>query len=368
MIRNDEHWLSLIDSFQSAAMGAQSWETALQGFADATGSRSAQLAGLASSTSLVFNILTNADPKLGAIFAETISINPRIKAINEAPALEVIADADFITPGEWRAHTFYQEIALPWDVPFIAMTTLERQKDALIALAAIRSQREGHITGEQREVFAALAPYVRSAVRTQIALEGHGAAVLTGAMDALSIPVFACDRAGRVGSLTQAAEALVTSGQGLQLRARYLGARQPEDAKALSDAIGAAVIGSAQPGPPLLRTVLVRGPDHNAAPLVLDVFPLPSLPYQFTFVPKALVVVRGARGSTARRAAVLQAAYALTSAEIQITDHLAQGQSAELIAVKRGVAIETVRTQIKAIMAKLRVSRQVELVVRLGQL
>jgi hypothetical protein len=33
-----------------------------------------------------------------------------------------------------------------------------------------------------------------------------------------------------------------------------------------------------------------------------------------------------------------------------------------------GVAVETVRTQIKAIMAKLGVSRQVDLVVRLGEL
>jgi DNA-binding NarL/FixJ family response regulator len=45
-----------------------------------------------------------------------------------------------------------------------------------------------------------------------------------------------------------------------------------------------------------------------------------------------------------------------------------RGQSAEFIAAKRGVAAETVRTQIKAIMAKLGVSRQAELVVRLGEL
>ena len=55
-------------------------------------------------------------------------------------------------------------------------------------------------------------------------------------------------------------------------------------------------------------------------------------------------------------------------AETQITEYLVEGQSAEFIATKRGVSVETVRTQIKAIMAKLGVSRQVELVVRLGEL
>jgi DNA-binding CsgD family transcriptional regulator len=158
--------------------------------------------------------------------------------------------------------------------------------------------------------------------------------VLTGAMDALSIPMFVCDRAGRVGSLTQAPEDLVTSGRGLQLKTGRLRAYREEEAKALDDAIEAA----------------------------------PSQTYQFTFAPRVLVVARGPRGLKARRTAILQAMYALTSTETQIAEYLVEGQSAESIAVKRGVAVQTVRTQIKAIMAKLGVSRQVELVVRLGEL
>jgi PAS domain-containing protein len=214
------------------------------------------------------------------------------------------------------------------DIPFMCFTTLERQEEAFIALGVIRSAREEHITGEQRQIFAALAPHVRAAIRTRLALEGQGAAVLTGAMDALSIPVFVCDRTGRVGSLTQAAETLVTLGRGLQLKAGRLQACWSEETKALNDAIEAAVIWRAQPGPAVLRTVVVRGRGHNKAPLVLDVFPLPSQAHRFTFAPRVLVVARGPRGSKARRAAILQATYGLTSAEIQITEYLAEGQTA----------------------------------------
>jgi DNA-binding CsgD family transcriptional regulator len=369
MIRSDENWLSMIDAFHSAAIGAQSWETALRGFADATGSRSAQLTGVGQDGSVLFNVLTNIDPPaFYSMFAATATINPRVKAASAAPILKVMAEADFITPDQCRRDQFYQEVARPLDIPFMCFTTLERQEAAFIALGAIRSQREEHITGAQREIFAALAPHVRTAVRTQLALEGHGVAVLTGAMEALSIPVFVCDRTGRVRSLTQAAETLVTTGRGLQLRAGRLHACWSEETKALNGAIEAAVIWRAQPAPAVVRTVVVRGRDHNTAPLVLDVFPLPSQPYQYTFAPRVLVVARGPRGSRARRTAILQATYALTSTETHIAEFLAQGQSAELIAAKRGVAVETVRTQIKAIMAKLGVSRQVELVVRLGEL
>lgn len=275
MIRSDEQWLSITDTFHAAAIGAQSWETALRGFADATGSRSAQLTGMGQDGSVIFNVLTNIDPPaFYSLFSATASINPRVRAASASPVLKVMAEADFITPDECRRNQFYQEVARPLDIPFMCFTTLERQDAAFIALGAIRSAREEHITLEQREIFAALAPHVRTAVRTQLALEGRGAAVLTGAMDTLSIPAFVCDHSGRVGSLTQAAENLITSGRGLQLKAGLLKAYWSEEANALDDAIKAAVVWRAQPGPAVLRTVIVRAQDPESAPIVLDVFPL----------------------------------------------------------------------------------------------
>ncbi len=368
MIRSDEDWLATIDAFHSAAVGAQSWETALERFADATGSRTGQLTGVNRNASVRFNVFTNFDPIALTMFPATAAINPRVKAANETPVLEVIAEDDFITPERCRRDPFYQEVAFPFDAPFICMTSLVREEGTSIVLAAVRSQREGHITREQREIFASLAPHVRSAVRTHLALEGHGTAVLHGAMETLAIPVFVCDRAGRVQSLTQSAEALVTNGGGLQLKAGHLQACDPNDSKALNDAIDEAAIGYATPGPRALRTVIVRGRDRERPPVVLDVFPLPAQPFQLSFVPRVLIVARGVGGSSGRRAVVLRTVYALTAAEVEIAQLVAEGQSAEVIAAGRGVVVGTVRAQIKTIMAKVGVSRQVELAVRLGQL
>lgn len=368
MIRSDEHWLSTIDAFHSAALGAQSWEMALEGFADATGSRTGQLTGVDRNASVLFNIFTNFDPIALTMFPATAPINPRVKAANETPLLALIAEEDFITPEQLRKDPFYQQVAFPLDAPFICMTSLVRQEGTSIVLAAVRSQRDGHITREQREIFASLAPHVRSAVRTHLALEGQGTAILHGAMETLAIPAFVCDRACRVQSLTQSAEALVTNGCGLHLKAGQLQAREPDDSKALNDAIGAAAIGYATPGPPMLRTVVVRQRDREKLPLVLDVFPLPAQPYQIRFAPRVLIVARGARGSGARRGVLLRTVYALTTTEIEIAQYLAEGQSAAVIAANRKVALATVRAQIKTIKAKLGVNRQVEMAVRLGQL
>ncbi|HEX4150639.1 MAG TPA: helix-turn-helix transcriptional regulator [Steroidobacteraceae bacterium] len=371
MVRNDEHWLSIIDAFSSAALGEQSWNRALEALAGATGSRSMQLACVDSKTSVVFNAMTNIDAASKRVYAESLPFNPRVRLIDEAPVLKVIADSDFITADAIRRDPFYQEVAVPWDIPWVCMTTLERNERTFTALAALRSRRDGHITSEQREIFTSLAPHVRAAVRTNLALEGQSVAALLAATESLSIPLFLCDRTGAVRNLTQAAAALITTGQGLQLKDGQLHASQAADAKALSDAIDEAVIGHVRPGPPILRTVIIRGQQQDVPPIVLDVFTLPARSRTFdalSFTPHALVVARGPRGDGARRAAILEAAYELTAAETHIALLLAEGKTVQAIAKNRGVAMGTVRAQIKTIFAKMGVNRQIELTVRLSQL
>jgi DNA-binding CsgD family transcriptional regulator len=58
----------------------------------------------------------------------------------------------------------------------------------------------------------------------------------------------------------------------------------------------------------------------------------------------------------------------MTTAETEIALQLAQGKPPEAIAKQRNVSVGTVRAQIKALLAKAGVSRQVELVARLNQL
>jgi hypothetical protein len=122
-------------------------------------------------------------------------------------------------------------------VPFVCLTTLERQPGRYIALAVIRSVRQGHIEAGERELFASLAPHVRAAVRTQVALAGRGVSLLTGALEAVAIPVFVCDSAGKVRRLTPAAEALIRRQRGLDIKDGHLRPLQSGEARALDEAI-----------------------------------------------------------------------------------------------------------------------------------
>jgi len=370
-IRSDEQWFSLVDAFQAAALGERSWDVALQGFAAATGSRGSQLIGRKADLSVVFNVMTNSEPVLQRLVIERQSLNPRPPVVERAPILATVADWDVLSPEQSKRDTFYQEVLRPWDAPFFCATVLARHEHSFVTLGVVRSQADGYITPEQRGIFALLAPHARAAIRLQHALEDKGAAVLAGCMEALSIPLFLCDWTGRVRLLTSAAEALVANRGGLELKDGRLHAARATETRSLHEAIDGALRVDRPPGPPVLRTVVVHDREGDAAPIVLDVFPIPPRPGALRLsssAPRVLIVACGQRRGEARRTAILGAVYGLTAAETEVAQRLAAGTSAQAIAVQRGVAVGTVRTQIKAVLAKLGVRRQTELSARLNQL
>ncbi|MGH8142864.1 MAG: helix-turn-helix transcriptional regulator [Steroidobacteraceae bacterium] len=375
MLEDHNQWVTLVDAFSAAAIDGQSWYSALEQLASATGSRSAQLIGLTVDAGVPVNLMTNIDPACLKVFTEVGGgdprVNPRARVVNDAPILKVLAEADFLPPDQYRCNPHYQEFARPWDIPFICLTTLERANGNLIALCVCRSGREGHITTAQREIFAAIAPHVRASVRAHLALESQGTALLANTLERLSIAAFLCDRTQRVRVLTKSAEALLSADGGLQLKNRQLQALRCDESRGLADAIGAAALGRSGVEVPVLQPVVVHGRKSHEPPLVLDVISLSSRHRTFeffNFTPCVLVVARGARTTNEQTAAILQTIYALTVAESDIATHLAAGRTAEFIAENRGVTVGTVRAQTKAIMAKVGVNRQAELASRLSRL
>lgn len=370
MIRDEVEWLALADTFHAAALGRTDWYSALEDLARATGSQHGELIGIGSNASVPFNIVTSIDPKFHEAFAAVGGgdprKNPRVNAGMHAPLLKVLSEADFMTPEEHRAHPHYREFALPWNIPYICLATLERGHDNLIGLAVVRTQEQGHIDSHQRRVFASIAPHVRAAVRTHAALQGQAETLLSGAMEALSIPAFICDRYGRVSRLSPSAECVIASSAGLLVKSGRLTAALAPDAKTLLDAIEQA----ARPltvGAPLFKSVLIRTSERDASPLMLDVIGLPSREWELQPSARVLIAVRGTDQGRGRRAAILQTLYGMTAAEVDIALQLCAGTTPESIAANRDVSIGTVRAQIKALLAKAGMSRQIELVAKINQ-
>jgi DNA-binding CsgD family transcriptional regulator len=170
-----------------------------------------------------------------------------------------------------------------------------------------------------------------------------------------------------VQALTAQAEEPVRSERGLTMRNQCLRAFRDDEDKNLTEAIARAARGLERPGAPPMQTVFVRGASVASMPIMLDVMSLPRVALEFSSGPRVVVVARGARGTDVRKAALLQAVYGFTPAETDIALQVARGKSAEAIAQERDVAVGTVRAQIKSVLAKLGVRRQVELVAKLNE-
>ena len=365
---DDEDWLTLADAFHTAAVDGEGWYEALAGLAQATGSQHGQLVCMTDRGDAL-NLLTDVDPTLSRAFVDAggtdPGINPRRRAGLSHPPLTVVAEADFITPDDVKRDSHYQEFAVPWDVPFICLTTLERRRDLLVGLSVIRSRKQGHIDEAGKRVFATLAPHVRAAVRTSMAIGNQRGALLADTFEKLGMAAFICDQAANVLRLTPSAEKISTPGLTLQLRRGKLGASRPADQAALEAAIRAIADRKAGAEP---RTVVIHSTEAAVAPLTIDVMPLPRQRLELRFDARVLLVVRTEASDERRRAAVLRDHFGLTPAEIEIALALARGVKPQAIAQARGVSVGTVRVQIKSLLAKAGVNRTVELVARLTRM
>jgi DNA-binding CsgD family transcriptional regulator len=205
-----------------------------------------------------------------------------------------------------------------------------------------------------------------------LALEGRGAKIAAGLLDAVSLAVFICDRHGVVRAMTTAAESLVSNGAVLQMNSNRLILTAPAEGIKLQEAIAvvanpASALSSGS-GRPRRKSIVVLPAEDRTNPLVLDVVPFVNPHNGFNFDPCVLVIASTNRSSDQRRATVLQSAYGLTAAEVEVALQLLTGHNPDTIASQRGVAVGTVRAQIKSILAKVGVGRQIELLVRLAEI
>lgn len=368
MLKSDDQWMELADAFANAALEGEGWYQALELLGEATGSANGQLICLGPEAPQ--NNIWTVDPEIAqAFFEEGFSDphnNPRIRAGMASKPGTILADADFITPERARLDPSYQ-----WGWAngqgYICLTTLMNiGTQSLVGLAVNRGPREGHISADEKGIFTSISHHVRSAVRTQMLLEGNTAKLLVGAMEGMSIAAFACDCGGRVIAISPRAEVLIAQGRYLKLKNGYLSAELLAETTTLSDSIRSAAIGLVRPGSPLLKSMFIRTlhSDSPADSLLIDIISLPRKAFSFGFAPQAMVVVRGS-GQDEPLVTALKAAFGLTEGESRVAMQLAKGQSPERIATDRGVSVGTVRSQVKNVYDKLGVHRQGDLIARL---
>lgn len=370
MIPRGEEWFEIADLFGEAALGGD-WLEALGRLGEACGADRGQLIGIGADRAIPFNWVYGMAPEPLAEFVAMgggdPARNPRVREGIKAPLLKAWHDLDCLSEAERQRTPEYCDLAIRYDFPFGSQATLMRDSEMLIGMSTLRGARHGLPSPEDRRAFESLVPAVRDAVRLQMTLEGQGAALMAGALEAVGAAAFICDAAGRVRAMTPAGEATLAGGA-LRLRNGRLSAVREDEARALDAALDGALHSRDRARAPVTRTLVLRPEDDPLAPVLLDLMSLPAREHALGFQPCVLATLRGVSRRDVAFSQHLRTAFGLTQSEADIALQMADGDSRETIAAGRGASIETVRSQVKSLFAKLGVRRTGELTAKLNRL
>ena len=351
--------------FADAPLVPGGWDAAISAFAAFTGAGRAHMVGFGSEQTLPFSRFVGMTELSVDQQVEVGAADPgrswRLGAV--ASVLEVVGEAHYARLRSRSASDAYNGLCESADIPYGLQTVLWNDGGAMVGLATFRGFREGPASLSDEARFARLAPYARSAVRMQHAIESQGVALTLGALESMRGAAFLLDRKGQVAQMTPAAEAAVRQ-RWLKLDEKRLAAPHPADDAKLRAAVSDALRGRPQANERIWLSAAPGERDRRFC----EVHPLPVREWATLFRPHVLVTFHQTAPISIEHAETLRVALQLTRAEAEVALTMANGIARNEIAVARGTSPSTVAIQIKHILHKTGLGREAELVALVNRL
>ena len=349
-----------IDRFHEAALDPSQWMVVRQELADATGSSRAELVGFGGPGFVSFTWVTSADEGLLQDFLSIGGGSPcanfRLAADDGHSILTVADERAYDRARKHLKRHDYLDFCEQHQMVFGCQTTLVRENNGLVGMSLLRSREDGRTDEAVQAIFASAAAAARTAVRMQRAIELRGHELLSGALEAFPAPCLLLDGFGQIGAASEAAERMIGASSVLALGGRHLCITDPGSSRRFDLALRSVLGIERRP-----HVRLAFG--QSAMPeLVLDLFRLPDRDWSLPFAARAMVMMRDPRAIRSGAAAELVSTFGLTCAEAEIVIALSSGSSRDEIADRRGVSVETLRSQLRSVYSKTGCSRETELV------
>lgn len=364
---------ALIDACYAAALDPDLWPTALDGLADAVGARGGVIVShdpRRTAVTLHSDRLGEIDRDYGAggwwRFDTRIA---RAAGLGLAPGA-VLCDEMYFPAEEKSRDPFIRDFFGRHGLDNLAACFDTDPVDGTgLSFSAPRDAARGAFEGGELERLRLLGPHATRAFKlTAILLEARReAGDLAAALGRMRAGFVALDGRGQIRSVNPAAEAL-TAGY-LILRP----AREPEAAEPADRGRFGRFLAEHLPGPGLPRqtSILLRR-KGGGRPLFVEALPLHGADAYRALTGSreggVILLVRDLLAPAARAIEPLLEPLGLTAAEARVAALVGGGASPREAAATLSVGESTVRTQLKAIYAKLGIHRQSELAVLVTRL
>jgi DNA-binding CsgD family transcriptional regulator len=264
-------------------------------------------------------------------------------------------DIEHFDEGFVSKDSFYQEFSRPLDSRHTLDIMLSRSRGRESYLAVMRSRSMGAYEAETTTLFLRAADHVCRALHLKDRMDEVQSALTRAnfALDRIRFGIVFVDDGGRVSFANAAAKTMCERDAGLRLSRGQLSARDNLLSHSLQTAI-ARVSSGAGRAPSVLRIPVA--PDRS---WIVSVMPAA---HARTGNHGAILTIVDTADERLLRATDLMTLYGLTRAEAEIALALARGETLKSVAACRGVKLSTARTQLLAVLEKLNVHRQADLV------
>jgi DNA-binding CsgD family transcriptional regulator len=286
------------------------------------------------------------------------AIDPRRQALDAYPTGVISLCHDLFDENYARKSEFYNDFLLPQGGRYMMATRLTASEEETVTLSLHRNARQGHFEGEEAGRFRRLMPHATRAAQisrrfARLRAEGER---LEAALHQVDQGVIVTDVLGNIVLANACAEQHLRAADGLKVVGGRLCASRSEKTAKLQ-----AVIHQTGEG---IGGVLSLERLRGQPPLSILAAPLTDRTgAAFGFQrPMVILFVTDPQRNSGTPTGVLRRLYGLTAAQAEVAVGVADGWSVEDIAKARRKSPNTVKVQLRAVLAKMGVSRRTDLV------
>jgi DNA-binding CsgD family transcriptional regulator len=364
---------ALVAAAYEAGTGARPWEDVCDAMLAAFDLWGVQILGIFKANgSAVFSYERGGPPPEARLQYITTfhALNPRIDHAAGVPLGGWFHDHEHFDETFVATHPFFRDFLVPYGGRHMSATKLLDTDEVMVFVGLHRSIHMRPMSPAETARFDRVRAALSRALLLHLDVQRRQTArpadhVL---LDALDLPVISVHATRLIGYRNPAADRLLRSGGALCEREGFLDAVTLADSRALAGALYALHVEptASRESPPdrhVLRLDPVGGRPEQLVVLV-PIGPEAAM-HAFGDRPGALVIAQTLGHAQPLDPALIAMAFGLTPTESRVAAAIAAGQSPERIATERGVALATVRAQLRTIHEKTGASRQSDLVRRL---
>lgn len=356
----------LIEQFYLAAEGEQSWESVAEQLASSFDAHQTILYRYANITTASGEVtMMGLDPALQSLYLDVIDEDPWLQSLLNISGPIIRCSEDIVDARSLHKSAFYHELCIPADVEHMINGVVSTTSGVITGLAAQRSKRVGTFTRIDEAQIAHLLPHFQRAVRLERLLLQSRAetSLLREVLDQHNLANFVVDRQGRILLANRRAESLLRESDGLIGVSGRLTAASASDQARLSAALYAlqSQMSSLTKKTPMDLAIRRSG---SQLPIFVALYPLSS---QQDRSENILVFALDPANPPPLRWTGITSLYDLTRSEVRLAQCLVRGSSVAESADELGVAVSTLRSQLKSMFRKTGVRSQGQLMLLLVQ-